>query len=174
MTLSGTKTTEGQAELGPTLSRFEFTARLFRPPGPRMMTILPVPRLVVQQGHLRARQRLRGHIDAVHIASSLLSTGTGILALVINKELLRQLGKQAGDRVTAALELDRGGIRVSRPAALRDALQANPDAEAFFKRLAPSNQKAFVSWIREARLEATRDRRLRAAIEMLAGGRTLR
>jgi len=38
---------------------FKFNGRLFRPEGPGMMTVLPIPSRVAEAGGFRARQRVK-------------------------------------------------------------------------------------------------------------------
>ncbi|WP_407644681.1 YdeI/OmpD-associated family protein [Cohnella cholangitidis] len=56
------------------------------------------------------------------------------------------------------------------PEDLRQALDANAQASAFFDKLAPSHKKEYMRWIVEAKREETRVSRVRKAIEKLGGG----
>ncbi|WP_052475930.1 YdeI/OmpD-associated family protein [Cohnella kolymensis] len=62
---------------------------------------------------------------------------------------------------TAALEV---------PDDMREALDANPEAKAYFDKLAPSHRKEYISWIVEAKREETRLSRLEKTIEKLRSG----
>ncbi len=156
------------------MKHYEFDGRLFRPEGPGMMTVLPVPSDVIRAGGFRARQRVKGRIDRVPIATSLQSSGDGWFALVVNREILKRLGRAAGDPVKVVMELDKGPVVVAVPPALRTALKAEPRAKTVFDKLAPSHQKAYANWISSAKRAETRDARVREAVRMLAEGRTLR
>ncbi len=59
------------------------------------------------------------------------------------------------------------------PQYISAALEANPSASHFFQQLAPSYKRAYVGWIDSAKREATREKRLREAIELLAAGKKL-
>jgi uncharacterized protein YdeI (YjbR/CyaY-like superfamily) len=61
----------------------------------------------------------------------------------------------------------------SLPAYVKEALKADARAWQHFERLAPSYQQAYVGWIDSAKREATKMRRLREAIELLAAGKKL-
>lgn len=152
---------------------WKFSGRLYRPDGPGMMTVLPVPSDVMRAGGFRARQRVKGRIDGVPIATSLQSSGDGWLALVVNKELLKKLDRVAGDSVKVVLALDTGPVVVAVPPALRTALKAKPRAKAVFDRLAPSHRKAYARWISSAKRMETQDRRAREAVRMIVEGKTL-
>ena len=170
------------AEQGPTYrvlaakrgKSWKFTGRLFRPNGPGLITVLPIPSDIIRAGGLRARQRLKGHINGVPIASSLMSSGDGWFALVVGKELLKKLDRAAGDTVKVELQLHKGPAVVAVPRALRVALKAEPRAKAAFDKLAPSHRKAYAQWISSAKRAETQDRRARSAIQMLMEGKTLR
>src|SRR5512142_88689 len=154
------------------LRRFE--GRLYRPEGPRMMTVLPLPAELTAKGGFRARQRVRGRIDELPIATTILSSGEGWLALVINRELLARLGRAAGDAVQVELEPDEGPVQVELPPALETALEAEPRAKESFEALAPSHRKAYAVWVGSAKQDSTRDERARKAVGMLLEGKKLR
>jgi hypothetical protein len=56
------------------------------------------------------------------------------------------------------------------PDDLREAFDANREAEAFFAKLAPSHKKEYIRWIVEAKRAETRLARVQKAIEKLSGG----
>ncbi len=156
------------------MKTWKFEGRLFRPNGPGMMTILPIPPTVAQSGAFRARQRVKGRIDGVPIATSLQSSGDGWYAMVVNKEVLKKLDRAAGDSVKVVMGHDESPVAVAIPAALQNALKGEPRAKAVFDRLAPSHRKAYTEWISAAKRPETRDRRVRAALQMLVEGKALR
>jgi uncharacterized protein YdeI (YjbR/CyaY-like superfamily) len=59
------------------------------------------------------------------------------------------------------------------PRYIQQALDAEPKARAHFERLAPSYRRAYIGWIDTAKREATKLRRLREAVGLLAAGRKL-
>ncbi len=63
---------------------------------------------------------------------------------------------------------------VSRiPFDIERTLKSRPAAWTHFERLAPSYRRAYIAWIGAARRAATRRRRLREALRLLAAGRRL-
>ena len=58
------------------------------------------------------------------------------------------------------------------PADLLAAMKRNQKAQSTFKNFNPSNQREYVTWVIEAKTDATRTRRLTTAIEFLAEGKT--
>jgi uncharacterized protein YdeI (YjbR/CyaY-like superfamily) len=59
------------------------------------------------------------------------------------------------------------------PGYIELALRANRRAWRFFEQLAPSYRRAYIGWIDSAKLEETKARRLREALQLLAAGRKL-
>lgn len=79
---------------------------------------------------------------------------------------------QAGDTITLELELDAAPREVTTPAALAQALAADPGAQQAFDGLAFTHRKEFARWVEEAKRDETRDRRVAKTIEMLHAGQT--
>jgi len=79
---------------------------------------------------------------------------------------------QAGDTITLELELDAAPREVTTPAALAQALAADPGAQQAFDGLAFTHRKEFARWVEEAKRDETRDRRVGKTIEMLHAGQT--
>ena len=90
----------------------------------------------------------------------------------LNRAVRQEAGVEAGDTVDVALELDTAPREVVVPAALADALTADPDARAAFDRLAYTHRKEFAQWIDEAKRDDTRERRVVHALQMLHEGKT--
>jgi uncharacterized protein YdeI (YjbR/CyaY-like superfamily) len=59
------------------------------------------------------------------------------------------------------------------PAYIAKALKENPKAWNFFQELAPTHRRHFVVWIHIAKRPATREKRIREAISLLAAGQKL-
>ena len=55
------------------------------------------------------------------------------------------------------------------PVELDKVLRALPAAQAAFRALAPSHQREYVNWIKEAKKPETRQRRAEQAVVMLLG-----
>ncbi len=58
------------------------------------------------------------------------------------------------------------------PAGLAAALRKNKKAQTVFEAFSPSHKKEYIEWITEAKTEATCDRRIESAIEMMTEGKT--
>lgn len=61
---------------------------------------------------------------------------------------------------------------VEVPPALEQALAGDKQAAAAFERLAYTHRKEFARWIKEAKREETRERRVAKTLEMLKAGET--
>lgn len=57
------------------------------------------------------------------------------------------------------------------PEPFREALAGNKEAQAHFEAFSPSQKKEYVTWITEAKTEATRDKRMATALEWIAEGK---
>jgi uncharacterized protein YdeI (YjbR/CyaY-like superfamily) len=58
------------------------------------------------------------------------------------------------------------------PADLAKALRASPEAKAQWVAFSPSKQREYVTWLEEAKTEATREKRLATALEQIAEGKS--
>ncbi|MFZ0891820.1 MAG: YdeI/OmpD-associated family protein [Thermoplasmata archaeon] len=155
------------------MAALSFQTRLVRPEGIGTWTFALVPKRLSEKARLRSHQRVKGTIDGVPFASSLMPRGDGILFLVVNSVLREKIGKSGGDAVEVSMELDTRSTRISLPPALRKALTNDVAARKAFENLAPSHRKAFVAWIATAKQDETRDRRLTKILQMLHRGKTL-
>jgi uncharacterized protein YdeI (YjbR/CyaY-like superfamily) len=84
--------------------------------------------------------------------------------------------------VKAAAKLNDEGVKVARPPAgkkpplktpadLVSALGRNKKALANFKAFPPGQQREYVVWVTEAKQDATRDKRIKTAVEWIAEGK---
>lgn len=83
--------------------------------------------------------------------------------------------------IKEAVELNKAGVKVVKakaavqelpvPEALAAALKKNKTAKAAFEKFPPSHRKEYIQWITEAKTDATRDKRVAAAIEWMAEGK---
>jgi uncharacterized protein YdeI (YjbR/CyaY-like superfamily) len=78
--------------------------------------------------------------------------------------------------VAAAPTADRSPARPSipkLPAYIADAFRTNAEAWRFFQQLAPTHRHHFVVWIHTAEREATRAKRIRESIALLAARKSV-
>ena len=113
--------------------------------------------------------RVAGTINGHPFRSNVVKMGGGFL-LGVHKANVEALGLAIGDdvEVTMTPDTEPRGDDVA-PELLAEALRRDRDAAATWERLAPSHRREYVGYIREARKEETRVRRVRRTIEELAG-----
>jgi len=99
--------------------------------------------------------------------SSIASMG-GRFLIPVSAERRTAAGIAAGDQVEVDVELDTAPREVEVPADLAAALDAEPAARTRFQALSYSNQLRHVLAVEGAKAEATRQRRVTAAVAMLA------
>ena len=84
--------------------------------------------------------------------------------------------------IKKAMELNENGVKTPRdrkgprraipmPGDLKSALAKNKKAKATYEAFSPSQQREYLEWITEAKLEETRKRRLDQAIEWMSEGK---
>ena len=102
---------------------------------------------------------------------STIATMGGRFLIPVSGDVRNNAGVAAGDRVEVALELDSAPREVVVPDDLRQALDAEPDARAFFEGLSYSNKRRVVMPIDEAKTAETRQRRIEKSVSKLREGK---
>jgi uncharacterized protein YdeI (YjbR/CyaY-like superfamily) len=87
-------------------------------------------------------------------------------------EYIKLAKKLNDDGVKAPTRVKKPPRELVVPDDLSNALKRNKAAQATFDKFSPSNKREYVDWITEAKTEATRNKRLEAAIEWMAEGKT--
>jgi hypothetical protein len=121
------------------------------------------------------RPAVLARVDGVEYRSRLAVYG-GKSYLGLRKDLLRQIGKQAGEVVEIALEEDDPPpppaaveVEVTEPPELLAALAENPVVRAAYQALPPSHRREYAKWIGEAKQAETRTDRVGKMIRRLSG-----
>ncbi|MBL0742077.1 YdeI/OmpD-associated family protein [Chryseolinea lacunae] len=111
--------------------------------------------------------RVKGKLDGHAIEKiALLPMGNGTFILPLNLTMRKAIGKDRGEKVKVALELDDRELKISRD--LLVCLAEDPEAEKFFKSLPPSHQRYFSKWIESAKTAPTKTRRIVMAMTAFA------
>src|SRR5215210_2313597 len=111
------------------------------------------------------RPPVLARIDGVEYRSRLAVYG-GKSYLGLRKDLLRQIGREAGEVVEISLEEDRDVPAPAAPEAVADppelvtALAENPTVRAAYQALPPSHRREYARWIGEAKQADTRSERV--------------
>lgn len=129
-----------------------------------------VPDEVVEKlGGGKKRVKVRATFDGLPYRGSV-APYAGHVMLGILKSIREELGKQIGDTVTVTLEPDAEERKVEVPKELAAALKG-AGLRAKFDELSFSNRKEYAAWIAGAKTEATREKRLAAAVEKIGQGK---
>lgn len=131
---------------------------------------IQVPPSVVKELGAAGRIPVRATFDGIPYRGSVVSMGGEGMAIGILKDIRMQLGKQVGDEVVVALERDDGPREVEVPEDLATALNAAGVAGAF-ERLSFTIRKEIAQGVAGAKKPETRQRRIEAVVEELAGRR---
>ena len=113
--------------------------------------------------------RVTGTLNGHPFRSNVVKMG-GRMLLGVHKANVEALGLTPGDTVAVVMMLDtepRGDD--IPPEILAEALRNDPVAAATWDALAPSHRREYVGYIKEAKKDETRARRVRRTIDELAG-----
>jgi hypothetical protein len=117
----------------------------------------------------RARVPVRGTINGFPFRSSLMPCG-GRHMMPVNKTLCQGAGVKPGDAVEVVMERDEKPRTVEAPPLLKKALAKSKAAKANWEKLAFTHKKEMASWIKEAKQDETRSRRLAKVVQVLEAG----
>lgn len=111
--------------------------------------------------------RVKGLIDDHQLKQvGLIPMGEGDFIIALNATVRKSIRKQKGDRVKVQLEVDHAVIKP--PEDLMECLADEPRALEFFKSQPKSHQNYFGNWVREAKTETTRTRRIVQVVNAMA------
>jgi hypothetical protein len=107
--------------------------------------------------------RVKGRLDDHSIQKvALIPMGEGDFIMALNAGVRKAIRKQQGASLRVELEVDKAVIQP--PKALLDCLADEPAALAYFKGLPQSHRNYFGNWIRAAKTEGTRTRRIACVV----------
>ncbi len=124
---------------------------------------IQVPDEVVEALGSSRKPPVRVTINGHTYRSSIASMG-GVFMVGVTNEFRRESGVAAGDTVDVDIELDTEPREVVVPADLSAALEADPEAQAFFDGLSYSNKRRIVEPIVAAKAPETRQRRIEKSV----------
>jgi hypothetical protein len=119
----------------------------------------------------KKRVKVKASLEGEIYRGTLVRMGSPCHLLLVLKEIRQKIGKSFGDEIEVELEEDTEPRQVILPADFQAALDAHPQAQAFFAGLSYTHQKEYVRWIEEAKREQTRQSRLARAVELLEQGK---
>jgi hypothetical protein len=115
--------------------------------------------------------RVKGQLDAHPVSGmALIPMGGGDFILALKADIRKAIRKQKGDTLEVELELDTKLI--TPPKDLLACLADEPRAFDYFKTLPKSHQNYFGSWIKSAKTDGTRTRRIARVVNAMVKHQT--
>jgi hypothetical protein len=111
--------------------------------------------------------RVKGKLDEYPISGmALIPMGEGDFILALKAAIRKAIRKQAGDSLEVQFEVDKKEI--VPPKDLLECLADEPASNAVFKALPKSHQNWYGNWVKAAKTEGTRTRRIAHIVDSLA------
>ncbi len=149
--------------------KIEFTATLKQVEGMNA-GYLEFPFDVEKLFGTRGQVKIKALFDGLaEYRGSLANMGIGCHILPMTKEIREKIDKTFGDIVSVSVELvrDTEAREVIVPEDVQMALDKEPEALAFFEKLAFTHRKEYIRWITDAKREETRQKRIGIFIEKI-------
>lgn len=151
-------------------SRQAFTAILEKPDDGMDTAYIPIPFDVKEVYGTNGQVKVKALFDGYPYRGVLANMGTGCHVILLRKDVRQAIKKQVGDSVNVILEKDTDERTVEIPQELQKTLAKHPKAKGFFDTLSYTNRKEYAVWIRDAKKDETRQKRLKDTIEKLLKG----
>jgi uncharacterized protein DUF1905/bacteriocin resistance YdeI/OmpD-like protein len=111
--------------------------------------------------------RVKGKLDEYQIKGiSLMPMGEGDFIMALKASIRKAIKKNRGAKLVVQLELDND--RPMPPAEFIECLKDEPAALSFFNQLSHSHQNYFSNWIKSAKTNATKARRIAHSVNALS------
>ncbi len=127
-----------------------------------------IPALIAEQlkpGNKKSF-RVKGRLDNYEINGiSLMPMGEGNFIMALKASLRKAIKKNKGAKLIVQLQADNN--KPKPPEELIECLKDEPDAYAFFKQLSGSHQNYYSNWIKAAKTDGTKARRIAHCVEAL-------
>jgi hypothetical protein len=134
--------------------------------------VLFMPEQLAEQLPLRAhpRLRVRGEIVDVPVAGAWMPTGDGHHYFIVSPAVRKGTGARLGDMLDMRFVID-DQERVDVPAALEEALNANPELHAIWQGFTPGKRRGLAHQVAQAKSSATVQRRIQEVMDTLSAAR---
>ena len=110
--------------------------------------------------------RVKGKLDTYEFSMiALLPMGGGDFIMALNAAMRKGIKKQKGATVQVAMEVDTNEIKP--PEELIECLQDEPEALEYFNSLTKGHQNYFTNWIKSAKTDPTKAKRIAATLNAL-------
>ncbi len=111
--------------------------------------------------------RVKGKVDQFAFKQkSVLPVSEGRFMLTLDARIRKAIGKRAGDKVKLELEVDKAPLKLFED--LIVCLQDEPSAWEHFKSLNASHQRYFSNFVKDAKTEGTREKRITMCVSALS------
>jgi hypothetical protein len=130
-------------------------------------TYIEIPAALAQQlTDSKKAFRVKGKIDDYKFSqTSLLPMGGGDFIMTLKATVRKAIGKQKGATVEVRMEID--ATELKPVAELIDCLKDEPSAYDYFNALPKSHQNYFSNWIKSAKTEPTKAKRIAAVVNAM-------
>jgi hypothetical protein len=149
------------------MKTYTFSALMKHPEGVGTWTYIDIPHDITLEWGVKGQARVKGTLNGTSFHGVTRPHGDGTHYLAINQAIREEVGIKPGDTVQVSFEQDLDPIKLVMPEDFAQALQDNPEAEAFYNALSNSHQREYLKFIEEAKQTATRQKRIQQTIEML-------
>jgi hypothetical protein len=134
-------------------------------------SFLVLPKAASAKLPTRAMTSVAGSLGDAPFEATLEPDGQGSHWLKVPKALREAAGAVAGDTVAVVMTPMDRQLESPVPADLRDALKANPAAKATWDATTTVARRDWIAWMTSGKQAATRDKRLKAMLDMLEHGK---
>ncbi len=132
-------------------------------------TFIPIPFNPNEVWRVKQRHHITGTVNGYGVRGSLGSDGTQYF-LPLGAAWRHDCGVDAGVKVDVVLSPE-GPQSESLSPDVAAALEAEPQAKAFFESLATFYRNTYIKWIESAKKPETRNARIKEMIELLKAGK---
>ena len=134
-------------------------------------TYIEIPASIAQKINPGTKKgfRVKGQLDHYSYSMiALLPMGGGDFIMALNAAMRKAIKKTKGSAVQVKMEVDNNEIKP--PAELIECLQDEPEALEYFNSLTKGHQNYFTNWIKSAKTDVTKAKRIAATINALTKG----
>ena len=150
-----------------------FQAKLHRPASPKnaTWTFLVLPKAASAKLPTRAMTSVEGSLAGAAFKATLEPDGNGSHWLKVQNALREAAGVEAGDTVELEIRASEDQLESPVPADLRAALKAHPGAKLTWDATTTVARRDWIAWMTSGKQAATREKRLKAMMDMLEHGK---
>jgi hypothetical protein len=150
-----------------------FSAKLLRPASPKgaAWAFLVLPKHASAKLPTRAMVSVEGTLGGAPFEATLEPDGQGSHWLKVPKALREAADADDGDVVAVTMRPSGTQLESDVPRDLRDALKAHPGAKLTWDATTTVARRDWIAWMTSGKQAATRDKRLKAMMDMLEHGK---